>query len=111
MAVQLYTQSSNHGLHALVGYEDGTVVVWDALKGTLLARERLHDEPVMAVAVTADGSGNLLTKYLRTCPLLPGCTQYTVCFVYNPATSTERLPQSGHVILHSRQYSCMYLQL
>lgn len=57
MAVQLYMQSGQHTLHALVGYEDGTIAVWDVAAGSLLASKQLHAEPVMAAAVAADGSG------------------------------------------------------
>lgn len=57
MAVQLYMQSEQNALHALVGYEDGTVAVWDVAASSLLASKQLHTEPVMAVAVAADGSG------------------------------------------------------
>lgn len=59
MAVQLYVESRQDTLHALVGYEDGTVAVWDVAAGHILASKQLHAEPVMAVAV-ADGSGILL---------------------------------------------------
>ena len=57
MAVQLYMQSRQDILHALVGYEDGTAAVWDVAAGKMVASKQLHAEPVMAVAVTADGSG------------------------------------------------------
>ncbi|KAL3150822.1 hypothetical protein ABBQ32_000580 [Trebouxia sp. C0010 RCD-2024] len=59
MAVQLYTQKEQSVLHALVGYEDGTVAVWDVTAGRLVKSSQLHAEPVMALAVTADGSGGI----------------------------------------------------
>lgn len=57
MAVQLYTPPHTHELHALVGYEDGQLVVWNVFSGQILASRHLHDEPVMAVAVDAAGTG------------------------------------------------------
>lgn len=57
MAVQLYTQSEQSVLYALVGYEDGTVAVWDVIAGRFVKSSQLHAEPVMAVAVADDGSG------------------------------------------------------
>lgn len=57
MAVQLYMQSGQNALHALVGYEDGTIAVWDVAASNLLASKQLHAEPVMALAVAADGPG------------------------------------------------------
>ena len=53
----MYTQKEQSVLHALVGYEDGTVAVWDVTAGRLVKSSQLHAEPVMALAVTADGSG------------------------------------------------------
>ena len=60
MAVQLYKASQEHSLHALVGYEDGTAAVWRVADATILASKRFHDEPIMAVAVAADGSSECL---------------------------------------------------
>ncbi|KAL3137617.1 hypothetical protein ABBQ38_004894 [Trebouxia sp. C0009 RCD-2024] len=59
MAVQLYTQSEQSVLYALVGYEDGTVAVWDVIAGRFVKSSQLHAEPVMAVAVADDGSGGI----------------------------------------------------
>ena len=69
MAVQLYTQLEQTVLHALVGYEDGIVAVWDVSAGSLVTSAQLHAEPVMAVAVAADGSGTLIQN---TDMFLPG---------------------------------------
>ena len=60
MAIQLYTQLGQSVLYALVGYEDGTVAVWDVSAGSLVTSVQLHAEPVMAVAVAADGSGTCI---------------------------------------------------
>lgn len=60
MAVQLYTQSEQSVHYALVGYEDGTVAVWNTSAGSLVASKQLHAEPVMALAVASNGSGMLL---------------------------------------------------
>ena len=57
MAVQLFDQTAQHTLYALIGYEDGEVAVWDVFQGHLLISKHLHDEPVMAVAVDATGKG------------------------------------------------------
>lgn len=70
MAVQLYMQSGQKALHALVGYENGTVAVWDVAAGNLLASKQLHAEPVMALAVAADGSGLHPSQRICTCKLL-----------------------------------------
>ena len=92
MAVQLYTQSSKPGLHALVGYEDGTAAVWDASNGKMLASKRLHVEPIMAAAVTPDGSGKLLTLQATAvhCMALSasGCQKLTDTRVY-PCDANE----------------------
>lgn len=63
MAVQLYMQPRQDTLHALVGYEDGAVAVWDIAAGNLLASKQLHAEPAMAVAVAADGSSKPLLQH------------------------------------------------
>lgn len=70
MAVQLYMQSGQKALHALVGYEDGTVAVWDVAAGNLLASKQLHAEPVMALAVAADGSGLHLPQHICICTIV-----------------------------------------
>lgn len=57
MAVQLYTAADSHQLHALVGYEDGEVAVWNVPSGQILASKHFHQEPVMAVAVDAAATG------------------------------------------------------
>lgn len=57
MAVQLYTPPDSRELHALVGYEDGEVTVWNVVSGQILASKHFHDEPVMAVAVDGPGAG------------------------------------------------------
>lgn len=57
MAVQLYTPPDSNKLHALVGYEDGELAVWNVCDGQLLASRHTHDEPIMALAVDAAGSG------------------------------------------------------
>lgn len=42
-------------LHALVGYEDGSVALWDTRNSsTCLAAQKLHTEPVMCLAAAAD---------------------------------------------------------
>lgn len=44
-------------LHALTGYEDGSVALWDTRNSsTYLAAQKLHSEPVMCLAATADCS-------------------------------------------------------
>lgn len=57
MAVQLFSQTAQHTLYALIGYEDGDVAVWDVFQSNLLISKKLHDEPVMALAVDATGKG------------------------------------------------------
>ena len=69
MAVKLYMQSGQNALHALVGYEDGTVAVWGVAAGNLLASKQLHAEPVMALAVAADGSGLHPPQRICVCKL------------------------------------------
>jgi WD40 repeat protein len=44
-------------LHALTGYEDGSVALWDTRNSsTYLAAQKLHSEPVMCLAAAADCS-------------------------------------------------------
>jgi WD40 repeat protein len=44
-------------LHALTGYEDGSVALWDTRKcSTYLAAQKLHTEPVMCLAAAANCS-------------------------------------------------------
>ncbi|DBA93362.1 TPA: hypothetical protein ACH3X2_003637 [Trebouxia sp. C0005] len=59
MAVQLFSQTAQHTLYALIGYEDGDVAVWDVFQSNLLISKKLHDEPVMALAVDATGKGGI----------------------------------------------------
>ena len=65
MAVQLYTAAGSRQLHALVGYEDGEVAVWNVHSGQILASKHFHKEPVMAVAVDAGSTGVVLTEFVR----------------------------------------------
>lgn len=45
-------------LHAAVGYEDGSIAVWDvALPSSPIMACRLHSEPVMALAIDPAGTG------------------------------------------------------
>jgi len=47
-------------LHALTGYEDGSVALWDTRSSsTYLAAQKLHSEPVMCLAAAADCSRGL----------------------------------------------------
>jgi WD40 repeat protein len=44
-------------LHALTGYEDGSVALWDTRNpSTYLAAQKLHSEPVMCLAAAPDCS-------------------------------------------------------
>lgn len=62
MAVQLYIPPGTSQLHALVGYEDGELSVWNVVSGQILASKHLHDEPVMAVAVDPKGTGQFADR-------------------------------------------------
>ena len=45
-------------LHAAVGYEDGSVAVWDVSQPQApIMSMQLHTEPVMALAIEAAGTG------------------------------------------------------
>ena len=51
-------QQEAAALHAAVGYEDGTVAVWDITRPQApLFSARLHSEPVMALSIDAAGTG------------------------------------------------------
>ncbi|KAA6423125.1 MAG: guanine nucleotide-binding subunit beta 1 protein [Trebouxia sp. A1-2] len=68
MAVQLFSQTAQHTLYALIGYEDGDVAVWDVFQSNLLISKKLHDEPVMALAVDATGKGAFQSHAYLTPP-------------------------------------------
>lgn len=58
MCMALHLCTHQGALHLLVGYEDGTVALWDCHRPqTPLAMQRLHSEPVMGLCLTSDGSG------------------------------------------------------
>lgn len=58
MAVALFRQQGQHALYTAVGYEDGTLAIWDAAKPEhALMSARLHSEPIMTVAIDAQGTG------------------------------------------------------
>ena len=58
MAAALFRQPGSGTLYAAVGYEDGTLSIWDTARpDQALMRARLHAEPIMTVAVDAQGAG------------------------------------------------------
>ncbi len=58
MAVALFRQPEQDALYAAVGYEDGTLAVWDtAHPDQALMSARLHKEVIMTVAVDAQATG------------------------------------------------------
>lgn len=58
MALQLFREPGSQMIYAAVGYEDGTVAVWDAsCPESPMMSCRLHSEPVMALAVYPSGEG------------------------------------------------------
>lgn len=61
MTINLHLNSDHaEGLLVLVGYEDGTVAVWQACcPAAPITLCRLQQEPIMALAIDADGSGEL----------------------------------------------------
>jgi len=60
MAVALFGQPGQDALYAAVGYEDGTLAVWDtAHPDQALMSTRLHKEVIMTVAVDAQATGTL----------------------------------------------------
>lgn len=60
MTVALFRPPGQDPLHAAVGYEDGTLALWDtASPEHALMSTRLHSEPLMALAINAQGTGVL----------------------------------------------------
>ena len=58
MAVALFRQPGHHALYTAVGYEDGTLSVWDtAHPDQAIMSARLHTEPIMALAIEPQGTG------------------------------------------------------
>ena len=58
MAAALFKQPGQDDLYLAVGYEDGTLAVWDtAQPDQAVMSARLHAEPIMAVAIDAHGAG------------------------------------------------------
>lgn len=56
MTINLFRKDA--AVHAACGYEDGTLAVWGAsAPASPLFAARLHQEPIMAVAVDASGDG------------------------------------------------------
>eukprot|EP00877_Chromochloris_zofingiensis_P003935 jgi/Chrzof1/13542/Cz08g01130.t1 len=56
MALQLFVHRSG-GVWCACGYEDGTVALWDTQQPQqYVCHSRLHQEPIMSVAVNASGS-------------------------------------------------------
>lgn len=58
MAVALFRQPGHAALYAAVGYEDSILSVWDTARPEqALMSMRLHAEPIMTVAIDAQGTG------------------------------------------------------
>ena len=57
MAVQLGTRSGSGIQRSFVGYEHGYISIWDVVQATLLASKRMHEEPVMALAIDQETKG------------------------------------------------------
>ena len=71
MAVALFRQPGRAALYAAVGYEDGTLSVWDTTHPEqALMSVRLHAEPIMTVAIDAQGTG---TSQQLSVPLWRHC--------------------------------------
>ena len=59
MAAAFFRQPGGDDLYLAVGYEDGTLSVWDvAQPDQAMMSARLHAEPIMALAIDALGGGN-----------------------------------------------------
>jgi hypothetical protein len=85
MAVALFRPPGQDALHAAVGYEDGTLALWDtASPKHALMSTRLHSEPIMALAIDAKGTGVLQLRLASCCPVavLAG---YVCCFAPKPS--------------------------
>ena len=64
MAVAMFRQPGSDALYVAVGYEDGTLTIWDAeCPQHAIMSARLHSEPVMTVAIDAHGKGVIRICY------------------------------------------------
>ena len=66
MAVAMFRQPGLDALYVAVGYEDGTLTIWDAAcPQHAIMSARLHSEPIMTFAIDAHGKG-VLTATARS---------------------------------------------
>ncbi|KAJ3090077.1 Guanine nucleotide binding protein (G protein), beta polypeptide 1-like [Quaeritorhiza haematococci] len=55
-ATTLSSVDSDGQILIAAGYENGVVIVWDAMKGKMIGKMKHHEEPVLALDITSDGS-------------------------------------------------------
>ena len=68
MAVAMFRQPGSDALYVAVGYEDGTLTIWDvACPQHAIIIARLHSEPIMTVAIDAHGKGVVEICYCLLC--------------------------------------------
>lgn len=68
MAVAMFRQPGSDALYVAVGYEDGTLTIWDvACPQHAIISARLHSEPIMTVAIDAHGKGVVEICYCLLC--------------------------------------------
>ena len=105
MAVQLFSEPAVEGdqqrmqkhvevrnLHAAVGYEDGSVAVWDtAQPHAPVMSMRLHSEPVMALAIDSAGTGldGLALVTVQTIGVSHSCVQASSVVIATQACMQE----------------------